>query len=277
MASLPSLLEASQLCDATAQVMRAIAYHDYQESTVADIGSYDAAHGSDAMPDPLLTAHRLTRFYLVGAGDFVYSLGKLLGLDHPMVASPGVLARSAAEYSSRCAYLSDVGDSPELRISKMFNLFREGFNDFGVNKSDADPDMVKLAVGINDWRSRQTLPKANLPNYTNLIHKLAPSIGRREYQYLSGIAHANAITLSEAVISAQMGNEHNADTAWRYALFATHCGVMAAFGVALLRGCDPAPVISCRAAYTHYELKYNQYLWDLSVERGFTLSEPRPT
>lgn len=257
--------------------MRAIAYRDYREPTVADIGAYDVEHGSGAMPDPLLSSHRLTRFYLVGAGDFVYSLGQLLGLRQPMITSPAVLARSAAEYSSRCAYLSSGDDSPGVRISKAFNLYREAFNDFGVSKPDADPQMVELAQGINDWRSAHTLPKTSLPNYTNLVHKLAPSIGRREYQRLSGVAHANAISITGSIISAQQDNAQNVDDGWRYALFATHCGVMAAGLVGDLRGVDITPVLSCRAAYEHYELQYNQYLWDLSVERGFDPGEPRPT
>ncbi|WP_157226689.1 hypothetical protein [Gordonia soli] len=276
MSSLPALSEASRLCESTAQVMQAIAYRDYREPKIADIDEYDRQHGSGAMPDPLLSAHRLTRFYLVGAGDFVYSLGQLLGLQQPMVTSPAVLARSAAEYASRCAYLSSDDDSAEVRISKMFNLFREGFNDLGVNKPDADPQMVKLAEGINAWRSAQSFPKTSLPNYTNLVHQLAPSIGRREYQRLSGVTHANAITLTGAVISAQQDNAQNVDDGWRYALFASHCGIMSAGMVGVLRGVDITPVLSCRAAYEHYEIEYNRYLWDLSVERGFTPDEPRP-
>lgn len=277
MASIPPLSEASRLCDWTSQVMRATASHDYRESTVADINKYDAERGSGAVPDPLLTAHRLTRFYLLGAGDFLYSLGKLLGLEQPMVTSPAVLARSAAEYSSRCVYIASSEDSPETRVAKMFNLFREGFNDFGVHKPDADPQVVELAKGINAWRSTQELPKTALPNYTDLIHKLAPSIGRREYQRLSGVAHANAIALSGAAISAQLDNAQNVEDGWRYALFATHCGVMAAFGVAELRASDPTPILSCNAAYRHYETEYNRYLWDLSVERGIAPDGPRPS
>ncbi|MFI6429698.1 hypothetical protein [Rhodococcus oryzae] len=256
--------------------MNAIAQKEYREPSVADIDAYDAEHGSGAMPDPLLTAHRLTRFYLLGAGDFVYSLAALFGLKEPMVTSPAALARSASEYSSRCAYLASEEDSPEIRISKMYNLFREGLNEFGVNKPGADPKLVALAAGINDWHSGQTLPKAPLPNYTDLVHKLAPSIGRREYQHLSGIAHANAVTLSGLVLSAQMNNGHRIEEGWRYALFASHCGIMAAAFVTVLRDADKTPVNSCLAAYAHYELTYNQYLWDLSVERGIDPLEPRP-
>ncbi|OQQ31074.1 hypothetical protein A6410_05480 [Prescottella equi] len=256
--------------------MNAIAYKEYHEPSVADINGYDAVHGSGAMPDPLLTAHRLTRFYLVGAGDFVYSLGQLLGLKQPIVTSPAVLARSASEYSSRCAYLASSDDSPDLRISKMFNLLNDGLTEFGVKKPDADPQMITLAAGLNDWRSAQSLPKASLPNYTTLVHQLAPSIGRREYQHLSGVAHANAITLVTSVISAQKDNAQNVDDGWRYALFASHCGIMAAALVTLLRDVDKTPVNSCLAAYGHYELKYNQYLWDLSTERGVDPGEPRP-
>lgn len=157
---LPPLAEASRLCDVTSQVMNATAYLSYREPTVEDIGAFDDARGSVSLPDPLLTAHRMSRFYLVGAGDFVYSMGKLLALKEPMVVSPAVLARSAAEYSSRCRYISDPDDSPDLRLAKLANLFQEGFRDLGVEKPDADPQLIELAKGFNDWKSTQSLPKA---------------------------------------------------------------------------------------------------------------------
>ncbi|KXO91293.1 hypothetical protein AXK61_06995 [Tsukamurella pseudospumae] len=258
-------------------MMSAVAQLPYREPTVSNIDEYDAEHGGGAIPDPLLTAQRYTRFYLLGAGDFVFSLGKLLSLEQPMVMSPAVLARSAAEYSSRCVYVSDPTDSPEMRISKAMNLCRDGFNDHGVGKPDADPELIELAKGFNDWSSQRSLPKAPLPNYTNLIHQLSPEMGRREYQRLSGVAHANAITLSGAVISAQLESDHNVDQSWRNALFASHCGVLAAMSVCLLRDGDLTQVSSCFSAFKHYELKYNQFVWDRDVERGITPDWPRPT
>ena len=177
MAELPSLTEASTLCDTTSLVMNAVALLPYREPTVASIEEYDKQHGGGAIPDPLLTAQRYTRFYLLGAGDFVRGLGKLLAPEHSMVTSPAVLARSAAEYSSRCDYVSAPQDSPEVRIAKALNLCRDGFNDHGVNKPNADPQLVELAKGFNDWASQRRLPKVPLPNYTDLIHRLSPEMG----------------------------------------------------------------------------------------------------
>lgn len=276
MAELPSLSEASRLCESTAHVMNATGYLPYREPTVPDIEAFDAERGSGSMPDPLLTAHRMSRFYLVGAGDFVYSIGKLLALEEPMVVSPAVLARSAAEYSSRCKYISADADSPDMRLSKLANLFQEGFRDLGVGKPDADQDLLELANGFNNWKSTQNLPKASLPNYSALVHALSPNMGRSEYQQLSGITHGSTITLSAVFIAAQMGHEKRVEDSWRHALFATQCGLLAAATVCLLRDGDKSAINSCLAAFYHYELRYNQYLWDLSTERGFDPGQPRP-
>ncbi len=186
MATLPPLSEAGTLCNATSLVMRETGGLDHREPTVTDIGSFDLIHGSGTMPDPLLSAHILSRSYLIGAGDFVYSIGKILALEEPMVVSPAVLARSAAEYASRCKYLSSAEDSPEVRVAKFANLLEEGFKDSGANRPDADPSLVELARGMNDWKSRRRLPKVKLPNYSALVASLSPDMGKSEYDSLSG-------------------------------------------------------------------------------------------
>ncbi len=270
MAELPPLSEASHLCESTAQVMNQTAYLDYREPTVDDIDAFDRDRGSGVMPDPLLTAHRLSRFYLVSAGDFVYSIGKLLALSEPMVVSPAVLARSAAEYASRCKYIADSTDSPEVRLSKLANLFQEGFADLGASKSDADHGLVSLAARFNDWRSTQHLPRAPKPNYSALVAALSPDMGKGEYEQLSGVAHANAITLSGVFIAAQLGHAKRLEDSWRHALFATQCGLLASAHVCLLRDGDKEPINECLGRFYHYVNAYNRYLWDRSVEQGFT-------
>ena len=47
--------------------------------------------------------------------------------------------------------------------------------------------------------------------------------------------------------------------------------------VCALRQGDMTPVLSCFTAFKHYELTYNQYIWDRDTERGETLDWPRPT
>ncbi|MDV8075221.1 hypothetical protein R4P47_01525 [Rhodococcus sp. IEGM 1370] len=143
-------------------------------------------------------------------------------------------------------------------------------------KPYADPQLVELSNGFNDWKSTQELPKVPLPNYSALVHALSPTMGRREYQQLSGIAHASAVTLSSVFLLAQMGHEKRIEDSWRHALFATQCGVLAAANVCYIRDGDKTAINSCLAAFLHYERKYNQYLWDLSTERGFDPGEPRP-
>lgn len=276
MTELPPLADASFLCDVVAQTMNKTANLEYREPSITDIAEFDQRHGADAFPDPLLTAHRLSRFYLVGAGDFVYSIGKLLGLDEPMVVSPAVLARSAAEYASRCKYISVPEDSPELRLAKLSNLFKEGFNDMGVNKPNADEELVKVSRAFNVWRSRQDLPKASMPNYSALVAALSPDMGKSEYEGLSGIAHASAITLTGTFLAAQMKHEKRIEDSWRHVLFAVQCGLLASAQVCVLRNGDKTPINHCLTLFYDAVQKYNRYLWDRSVAAGFTPPEPRP-
>lgn len=275
MAVPPSLVKAVELCDIIAQVMNETAYLPYRDPHV-DIDEYDKKHGKGVIPDPLLTAHRMSRLYLVGAGDFVYSIGKLLDLEQPMVVSPAVLARSAAEYASRCRYISVPEDQPDVRLSKLFNLYREGFNDAGVNKPDADPQLVAFSRELNDWRNQQELPKTKLPNYTALVAELAPGTGKSEYEALSGVAHASAITVTGVFIAAQLKHDKRVEDSWRHALFAAQCGLFAAAQVCVFRDGPKDPINYCLGRLDECVGAYNRYLWDLAVEQGLDPGTPRP-
>lgn len=97
--SLPPMQDASLYCNWVALTMNAVSKLEAREPTV-DIATFDAERGDEDFPDPLTTAHRLAGVLLQCGGEFVYSIGKLLELEEPMVMSPAVLARSAAEYAS---------------------------------------------------------------------------------------------------------------------------------------------------------------------------------
>ncbi|WP_277371169.1 hypothetical protein [Rhodococcus rhodochrous] len=275
MVELPPLSQIASLCDVIAQVMNRTANLDYRDPFV-DISTYDAEYGEGVMEDPLRTAHKMTRMYLTACGDFVYSIGKLLNVAEPMVVSPAVLARSAAEHASRCKYISDPDDEPEIRLSKMFNLLREGFNDFGVNKPGANPALIEHSKLLNDWRNKMQLPKTKLPNYAALVLELSPDMGRAEYERLSAIAHGSAVTLTEVFLSAQMGHKKRIEDAWRNGLFAVQCGLLAAANVCILRDGDKTEINHCLALLDEAVLSYNRYLWDLSMESGFNPGVPRP-
>lgn len=275
MASLPPLSEASTLCRGTAQVMLQTAYLDYREPT-CEIAQFDEGMGNADVPDPLLTAHRLARFYLVGAGEFVYSIGTLLQEESPLPLSISTLARSTAEYASRCKYISEPSDGPEMRISKLCNLFHEGFKNIGVNKPDADPARVQLAKAFETWKSRHRLPRSRLPNYTDLIDKLSPAMGVKKYDALSGFAHGNALTVGVTVVMAQINHERRHEDLWQHSLFAAQCGLLAANQVCYLRDGDMEPLEHVRTLLDHWITLYNRYLWDLSAEMGYPLEIPRP-
>lgn len=255
---LPALSKAAELCNAVAVVINRIAYFEYREPGV-EIAAFDSAHGSADFPDPLLTTHRLGRMYLVGAGDFIYSIGKLLALEEPMVNAPAVAARSAAEYASRCKYISDPNDSPGARLAKMSHLLSEGIADSGLRSPNTPPERQHLVSSFDSWRSRQHLPRVPKPKYVALVEELSPHMGVPEYAQLSGYLHGSALTLIASFISAQMGLEHRVDNSWRHVLFAAECGLMAGVQVCTLRAGDRSEIDILLTLHRHYVDIYNQY------------------
>lgn len=123
----------------------------------------DDEYGTEAVPDPLTNAHKLIRFFQLGAADNLYAIGKLLNLPSPMLVSPAVLARATAEYSSRAAYLADASETPLVRMPKMAALFGDGFKSYDIHGPSAAPAEVALAKGIGDWRAA----KSSLPRVGN--------------------------------------------------------------------------------------------------------------
>lgn|GEM_PF-5319379 len=240
----------AELCEVTAMTMNSIAKLNHREPG-RQIGEIDAQLGKGMMEDPLLTSHRLSRFYLLGAGDFLFSIGKLLELPEPMVASPGVLARASSEYSARAWFLSDTKDSPLKRVAKMWEFMHTGMMEERIGKSPFSTDHEKeFARSLGDWRSSTELPKIKgANNFKQLVGKLAPHDGEENHDRLSQIVHGNALTASLMNLSAQMGTSYNVEQCTGHALFATECGLVAAARVCEIRDGDPSDIETCSKAF----------------------------
>lgn len=273
---LRSLSDAADMANAVAVVVLNVSYFDYREPGT-DIAAFDAANGTPDVPDPLLTVHRLGRMYLAGAGDFLYSIGKTLELDQPMVVSPGVLARATAEYASRCKYVAEPGDTPEQRLAKLAHLMRSGLLEAGAS----DPThpqhdgLSDLAARFTRWESGRRPPRVKKPSdYKGLIEDLLPGRGGREYAALSGIAHASAPTLIGVFLSAQMNLHERYSNSWRNALFATKCALSAARHVATLRGHEAPELRTLAVLVDHYCESYNESVDKTGYGEKF---DPEPT
>ncbi|MGW4370766.1 hypothetical protein ACWEKT_34520 [Nocardia takedensis] len=271
----PPLDTPSKLCTAMSQVAQQYAYLEHREPN-HDLTSLDSQYGNTDVPDPLLTAHFLGRYYLLGASTLVGSLGKLLAFDQPVAVATGVLARAAAEYAGRAHFMTVLDDTPEMRIAKMAKLMSDGLQEFGVNGSDADPGEIALAQQINRWRSSVTLPRVKVPNYTNSVNQVSPDLGPREYPLLNRLVHANAVTLTVVTIADQANHYQRIIDAWSHALFATWCTLKATANACLLRDGDKSSFNTMWGAYDRAETRYNQYLWDLSKAQGHAPDVPRP-
>jgi hypothetical protein len=96
----PALSSIASLCNTVSLTINELASSPYREPGFS-LDAVDDEYGTAVVPDPLTNAHKLIRFFLLGAGDNLYAIGKLLDLPSPMLVSPAVLARATAEYSSR--------------------------------------------------------------------------------------------------------------------------------------------------------------------------------
>ncbi|PZT99474.1 MAG: hypothetical protein DI630_16790 [Gordonia sp. (in: high G+C Gram-positive bacteria)] len=228
---------AGQLCEVTGQIMNEYAYREHREPGV-DIKMFDDRHKRGRMEYPLLTTHRLARFYLIGAGDFVYAMGKLLQLEVPMTVSPAALARCAAEYCGAAWALSDPSEDHLTRLSRAERIFSSGLDN---SRSDKNDELDALAVEFKQWREQTDLPKVAKMNATALVRDLTrglSSTDTRGYEYLSRIVHGNAVTLTKTVISAQQSSTFNAEQSAAHALYACWCGISACDRAQAIRGGD---------------------------------------
>lgn len=247
------------LCNAVALTMSDIAELPHRENQI-DIRQYDSTHGDEDVPDPLLTAHELTRSYLKCAGDSLYSIGVLLRQDVPMVVSPAVLARAAAEHASRSWYMTDPGDSPDARVAKMTLLLEGAFKREGFLRPDARPEERDLFDRLGRWTKRRPKAALNLPNIERFITSMIGDVGKAEYDWLSGYVHATATTVSYSYIKAASGDPQRELDSWRQALFASGLGVMAADRMSKLKQGGAEAVENLKLLHGHYGQQYDMVI-----------------
>lgn len=239
--------------------------------------------------DPLLSAHRFAKFYLISAGDCVDSMSQLLSADHPNFVGAAALARTAAEHSSRSMYLSDPGISYQVRLIRSSLLVANSLREY---KSSHDEGATSLINAWARWRARtgvefQGVPKQTLGTATDLIQRYFVDGGARSYEELSRPTHGNAVWLAITVVQEQKQTAVARIMLMRNAMFATRCVVAATNSIASLWELDLDTVVSdvSKGVFTGSLETWNDFersVLDLSGivagfdERQFSDSTPVP-
>lgn len=225
----------------TAQcALGAATWTDLYREPGQSISDIDDRLGSQTdVPDPLLTAHRFAKFYLISAGDCLDSMAKLLAVDYPNLVGSSAIARAAAEHASRSLYLSDSGSDYMARMIRVSTLMAASLREY---KSSHDAGATHLIGNWERWRARTSkefkgLPKQTLGNATRLIERYF-SDGAISYEELSRPTHGNATWLAIAVIQEQKETAVARILLMRNAMFATRCVVSATNSLANLWGLD---------------------------------------
>lgn len=177
---------------------------NYREPGVDSIDAIDAEVGSSTdVEDPLLTAHRLMKFYVISSGDSLLSCCDLVGRDYPMHIGSAALARSAAEHASRAMFLGDPEADWKTRILRAHELLTSGLQEY---KSSDDVAATELIEKWQKWRARtgpifSGIQRPRASKSRPLIEKY---FGRElAYDELSRPTHGNAVWLMLAVIQEQ--------------------------------------------------------------------------
>ncbi|TDZ95247.1 hypothetical protein [Mycobacteroides salmoniphilum] len=205
------------------------------------ISEIDERLGSESdVEGPLLTAHRLAKFYLISSGDCVYSMSLLLQTAHPNFIGSAALARSAAEHSSRSMFVSAPDISYQARLIRTYLLINSSLNQY---KSTHDVGATNLIGAWNRWRVRtgsefKGVPKQSLGNPTALLEKCFPGIGTSSYEELSRPTHGNATWVVVTAIQEQKQTAVARIMLMRNAMFAICCVMTATKSAASLWGLD---------------------------------------
>lgn len=220
----------------------------YREPGIVSIDAIDAEVGSKIdVEGPLLTAHRLAKFYVISCGDALSSCCELIGKDHPMHIGSAALARTAAEHASKAMFLADPAIDWKQRVLRTHELFKSSLQEY---KSSNDVGATNL---INDWQkwrartgasfsgvSRQTVGnnRALIEKYFD--HALA-------YDELSRPTHGNATWLTLAVIQEQKGTNYTWCATLRNFCFAMDVCIAASNRLCELWGLDRDEVLRAMA------------------------------
>lgn len=200
----------------------------YREPGIKPIDEIDDLIGSNAdVQDPLLTAHRLAKFYMISTGDALLACCDMIRKDHPLHIGSAALARSGAEHGSKVMYLADPEIGWKVRTLRAYALFRDGLSEY---KSSNHDGVTELISAWDKWRDRtgkdyKGTPKQSVSSNRALIerhfsHALA-------YDELSRPTHGNAIWMTLAALHEQQGTTYTWCATLRNFCFALDVGLAA--------------------------------------------------
>lgn len=204
------------------------------------ISDVDQDFGSAAdVEDPLLTAHRFAKFYLISSGDCVDSMTKLLSVDYPNLVGSAAIARAAAEHASRSLYLSDSAIKYQARMMRVHNLVSASLREYRSSNDAGATDLIKK---WEQWRSRTTkklaaVPRQKYGSAASLIERYFTD-GAIGYEELSRPTHGNATWLAINVIQEQKQTAVARIEVMRNVMFAIRCVMAATDSLAKLWGVD---------------------------------------
>ncbi|MFT4395787.1 hypothetical protein ACLTEW_12700 [Gordonia lacunae] len=216
----------------------------YKEPGVESIDAIDAELGSEAdVEGPLLTSHRLAKFYVLSCGDALSSCSELIRKDYPMHIGSAALARTAAEHASKAMYLSDPAIDWKQRVLRTHELFKSSLQEY---KSSNDVGATKLIDDWQKWRARTGSTFSDVPRQTAgsnraLIEKHFPHA--LAYDELSRPTHGNATWLTLAVIQEQKGTNYTWCATLRNFCFAMDVCIAAGDRLCALWGLDRNEVL----------------------------------
>ncbi|WP_296388513.1 hypothetical protein [Williamsia sp.] len=209
------------------------------------IDDIDSLIGSeDDVPDPLLTAHRLAKFYVISAGDALKSCCELVGREYPMHVGSAALARTTAEHASKAMYLSDPYAGWKVRVLRAQALFTAASSEY---KSSNETGAREMIGSWERWRNRtgelfSGVPRQTAKSNSKLVETYIPHV--LAYDELSRPAHGNAVWLTTAVIQEQKGTNYTRCATLRNMQCAIDAGVAAAVGLCQLWQLDLDDVVA---------------------------------
>ncbi|MEW1881108.1 hypothetical protein AB0O58_15560 [Rhodococcus sp. NPDC080181] len=217
----------------------------YREPGVESMDAVDLEIGhADDVEGPLLTAHRLAKFYVISAGDALLSCCELVGRDFPMHIGSAALARVTAEHASRAMFVGDPEIGWKIRVLRTHALFHAALQEY---RSSSELGALELLEAWKKWRNRtgatfSDIPKQSAGSNRKLIEDAFPHA--LAYDELSRPTHGNAVWLTLAVIQEQKRTNYTWCATLRNVQFAMDATIAAAHRLCLLWDLDPNEVFT---------------------------------
>lgn len=196
-----------------------------RESAVS-IDAVDRELGAKTdVEDPLLTAHRLVKFYLISAGEALNGVGNLTLASGPRHVTVGTIARTVSELAAKCIYVACPTDDHLVRALRACKLMEASIEDY---KSGDVGGAHELITRWSQWRVRNkdnfnNVPKQSKPTSTSMIKRAFPVEDYSAYRQLSRPAHGNAAWLSAVAIQEQKRTPFATIYAMKNISYATRC------------------------------------------------------